>query len=363
MRKFITFTILIAILIIPIADAQQFIVRTVYFQPTDVANPTPSEIIDLLVETQDFYRSEMQRHGYGPKTFTLETTPDGYVGFHHKKGKYTADHYLRDTYNRVTSELPFHFTRTSDALDNILVIIVGGISQLSTGDRAFGGYYPGDHIGGVAIFSGEVLTFKILAHEIGHTFGLNHTNDPNSDAIMWNGSKHVLDYEARWLDRHPFFNETHNRNQTPQIVEVLPISAIGDDVLRFKIISESNNELYQVQLTRLLAPNRLDILIGVAEIEGHSTTIKVDVDRRDLRDGDGVGIQIMDIHGNRTRQTIDAITLPLPIVVDINADGVVNIQDLVLVASRLGDMWEGAEDVNRDGVVNILDLVLVANAF
>ena len=48
---------------------------------------------------------------------------------------------------------------------------------------------------------------------------------------------------------------------------------------------------------------------------------------------------------------------------DINADGVVNIQDLVLVAARLGEMWDGKEDVNRDGVVNILDLVLVANAF
>ena len=44
-----------------------------------------------------------------------------------------------------------------------------------------------------------------------------------------------------------------------------------------------------------------------------------------------------------------------------DADGVVNIQDLVLVAARLGETWEGAEDVNRDGVVNIQDLVLVAS--
>ena len=48
---------------------------------------------------------------------------------------------------------------------------------------------------------------------------------------------------------------------------------------------------------------------------------------------------------------------------DINSDGVVNIQDLVLVASRLGETWDGKEDVNNDGIVNILDLVLVASAF
>ena len=50
---------------------------------------------------------------------------------------------------------------------------------------------------------------------------------------------------------------------------------------------------------------------------------------------------------------------------DLNADGVVNIQDLVLVASQFGQTGTGqnAEDVNKDGVVNIQDLVLVAGAF
>ena len=45
---------------------------------------------------------------------------------------------------------------------------------------------------------------------------------------------------------------------------------------------------------------------------------------------------------------------------DVNGDGIVNILDLVAVASGLGT---DAPDVNADGVVNILDLVAVANAF
>ena len=345
------------------ADAQQFIVRTVYFQPTDAPAPSNSKIVRLLIQSQDFYRAEMERHGYGTKTFKLETTPDGYVGFHHVRGKHNASHYLADTYNRIKSELHPTLTLPRYARDNVLVIIVSGIKILNTGDKAYGGYYLGDNTGGFVIIVNDVLNFENLAHEIGHTFGLNHTNDPDPDAIMYTGSKYLLDYEARWLDRHPFFNDTHIRNGVPLVVESLPIIAIGTDKLRFKFVAESKTGFYQAQLTRLKSQSRWDILIGNVEVEGHATTIQLDVDRIDLRNGDGVGIQIMDIYGNKTRETVDNIILPLPITVDINADGVVNIQDLVLVAARLGEMWEGAEDVNRDGVVNILDLVLVANAF
>ena len=48
---------------------------------------------------------------------------------------------------------------------------------------------------------------------------------------------------------------------------------------------------------------------------------------------------------------------------DINDDGVVNIQDLVLVAGQFGQSGQNSADVNKDGVVNIQDLVLVAGAF
>ena len=54
-------------------------------------------------------------------------------------------------------------------------------------------------------------------------------------------------------------------------------------------------------------------------------------------------------------------TVPLP--ADVNEDGIVNIQDLVLVASSFGQTGENAADVNGDGIVNIQDLVLVAGAF
>ena len=56
------------------------------------------------------------------------------------------------------------------------------------------------------------------------------------------------------------------------------------------------------------------------------------------------------------------VTAPAKLAGDVNSDGVVNIQDLVLVASNFGQTGATAADVNGDGVVNITDLVKVAGA-
>ena len=339
------------------ADAQQFIVRTVYFQPTDAPEPSNSQIVRLLIESQDFYRDEMDRHGYGTKTFKLETTPDGYVGFHHIRGKHKSDYYHTDTFNRVKPELPSYLAHHPATQDNALVLIVGGLDTLDNGvgGIAYAWQFAGNRTGGIALISGNDLFFRLIAHEIGHTFGLHHTDVEGAMMGAW--ADFLLDYEARWLDRHHFFNDTHIRTDIPRFIEIKPPQAIGQDVVRFNIVAESKSGLYQAQMMRV----RDRIIIGTAEAEGEKATISIDVEREYIVNYDDAIVQIMDIHGNQWITSIDKIILPLPVIVDINADGVVNIQDLILVASRLGEMWEGAEDVNRDGVVNIQDLVLVAS--
>ena len=357
MRKRIAFIFLLVLIVVGSADAQQFIVRTVYFQPTDAPQPSNSQIVRLLIESQDFYRNEMDRHGYGQKTFTHETTAEGHIGFHHIRGKHKTDYYHTDTFKRVKPELPSYLAHHPLSKNNSLVLIVGGLDTLDNNVVGVGyaWHFAGNITGGIALIAGKDLFFRLIAHEIGHTFGLQHTDVEG--ALMGTGEDMLLDYETRWLDRHYFFNETHTRNSIPRFVESKPIQAIGDDTVRFNVVAESVSGLYQVQIYRA----RNGLIIGTAEAEGESATIAVDVEREYLTDGDSVTIQIMDIHGNHTFKLINNITLPLPIIVDINADGVVNIQDLVLVAARLGEIWEGAEDVNSDGVVNILDLVQVAS--
>ena len=52
------------------------------------------------------------------------------------------------------------------------------------------------------------------------------------------------------------------------------------------------------------------------------------------------------------------VTEPPQLVGDVNNDGVVNIQDLVLVGANFGKTGENPAVVNGDGVVNIVDLVV-----
>ena len=64
-----------------------------------------------------------------------------------------------------------------------------------------------------------------------------------------------------------------------------------------------------------------------------------------------------------TVRNIQPVEVVVPLAEDVNTDGVINIQDLVLVASNYGNRGKNNADVNGDGVINILDLVLVAGAF
>ena len=75
-------------------------------------------------------------------------------------------------------------------------------------------------------------------------------------------------------------------------------------------------------------------------------------------------VLLTDSGGVSSRPRVESaeITKPTQLPMDVNRDGVVNIQDMVLVAANFGKRGENAADVNKDKVVNIVDLTLVAGA-
>ena len=101
---------------------------------------------------------------------------------------------------------------------------------------------------------------------------------------------------------------------------------------------------------------------NIATLEGHTNrvwSVSFSPDGTTLASGSSDGTSILwDMSSY-----ITPITPPESLTGDVNQDGVVNIQDLVLVASNFGKTGQNAADVNGDGVVNIQDLVLVAAAF
>ena len=76
-----------------------------------------------------------------------------------------------------------------------------------------------------------------------------------------------------------------------------------------------------------------------------------------------VEVSATGIEGTVTFHAISDTESP-PITADVNSDGSVNILDLILIASKLGNAGTNlAADVSGDGVVNILDLILAAGMF
>ena len=80
-------------------------------------------------------------------------------------------------------------------------------------------------------------------------------------------------------------------------------------------------------------------------------------------------LYLVDSDGQRWEATTQNGTVTLPpepaeaIVGDIDRNGVVNMQDLVIVNARFGQRGQNSADLNGDGLVDIVDLVLVAGAF
>ena len=77
-------------------------------------------------------------------------------------------------------------------------------------------------------------------------------------------------------------------------------------------------------------------------------------------------VYIVDRDGVRWEVEVNGAIVAEPqhdIVGDINRDGIVNVQDLILVSNLFGRRGEHRADVNNDGVIDIADLVIVANAF
>ena len=113
----------------------EFIVHTIYFQPTDAPPLAKMEkrVSDYSLLSQDLYMREMNRHGFDEKTYRLEKTDIGNVRVHLVKGNNIAAHYLTDTVNRVFAELPNKFnpdTAPWHKLDTIRVIVVGGLTLI-----------------------------------------------------------------------------------------------------------------------------------------------------------------------------------------------------------------------------------------
>lgn len=293
------FVIILLFFVICSHATAEFIVHTIYFQPVGAPPIAEMEkrISDYSLLSQNFYMNEMNRHGFGEKTYRLENTDAGTVRIHLVKGNRDVNYYLTDTVNRVFAELPNQFnpdTAPWHKQDTIRVIVVGGIRHINNWAVGVGWPRHSGRYGGSCVLAGGSPQFNqhYIAHEIGHCFGLYHREGCDL-CLMGPGNTELAHYEARWLDKHYHFNAIVNNFTFPKPMDnTLILKNIGDDDIQFQLDVQSDIGLHQAMLFR-----QHDItVIGFDYLNGKNRDVII-IDAKRHRWANIV-LQIMDTRGN-----------------------------------------------------------------
>ena len=272
----------------------RFEVRIVQFQPTD-APPEKFDILELVKEAQEFYRNEMQRHGYGPKTFKVEKIA-GEFRVHTANGKRPIKHYTTGTIEKVIQDLPNELKRQN----NIYIIVINGLREIKSSNDIASGIARSAHC---SDFRGEIclagsnpaLDFGTVVYGLGITFGLrNNIFNPNAimQATLKDGQVEFSDHEARWLDKSHYFNPPHPIDPPPEMKAVHPV-IVGRETIRIRVDLTSHNELHQA-----FAMKHWKDVIAYDFLSDTEDTAHFQIEKNLLKNVPFIDMLVMDIKGN-----------------------------------------------------------------
>ena len=295
---------------------EPYTVRLIYFLPSG-REPRPNIDADmdaLIKVVQEGYARNMERHGFGGKTFRFETDTTGKAVVHHVNGQFTAAYYEPETSNKVMKEIREQF----DLSKNIYLIVVDS-GYLIDG-------YPGVAPGGAAIINSIEKDLSIydylVSHELRHTFGLSH--DFRVDARGF--TPDISKCTAEFLDVHRYFNAPRQspnllRNTTTQMFPPSLISPPNTIRLRFEVADPDG--LHQARLhTPIVNVGSIPIgdFLACKRLTGTNNTVEF-VTTALPQKTKSVRLQMIDIHGNISwseSYPIDVTSLlPSPEVVSI----------------------------------------------
>ena len=286
------------------ADAGS-IVRIVYFLPSDrPPQPDIEEKLDRLIkDVQTFYAEQMEAHGFGRKTFQIETDATGKVVVHHIKGR-LSDAYYHNISERCHQEIGERYDMSKTFLLTTLDI---STELINNSDCGIGG---GGTASGTALMpaSGGCFAgnwgFITAAHELGHAFGLQHDFRNSAYLMSYGTNRTQLSYcAAEWLDTHRAFNlDRSPLNAETTHIEMLPPSlAAPPNAIRLRFEVTDADGLHQVQL---LTPTLTGPAEGFSELLNFktlngSTNTTVEFVTTDLKPNNKfVSMQAIDVHGN-----------------------------------------------------------------
>ena len=178
-------------------------VRLFYFLPND--RPFRREVVqrikDDIRNIQAFYGEQMEAHGFGYKTFRFETDEDGEPLVHRVDGQHPDSHYLDPTWALVPE-----IEQLFDLSKSISVFVIDNSTNRIDGTEAGSAAWSSKQSG--ALLVGGDFPWDLLAHELGHTFGMGHDfRDEQFIMSFGLGERRVLSAcSAGFLAVHPYFN-------------------------------------------------------------------------------------------------------------------------------------------------------------
>ena len=217
------------------------VIVPIYFLPTNRQPQTdiPDKIDQMLKDVQSFFADEMERHGYGRKSFEFEKNSDDSAKVYLFEGKTTDKYYQVSAISKAKKEISQHFT----AKNNILFIIVdksqedksqevkpneirktpAEIKRISaTIDRLafqFQGSVFRQQVGEIVLDKSlDSYSKDAIILEFAKIFGLNRDYRNPSYLMSYSDhqSKHLSKSSATWLNKCKFFNpvETYFDDKT-----------------------------------------------------------------------------------------------------------------------------------------------------
>ena len=277
------------------------VVRFIYFVPRDrIPQKDITTRIDTVVkEVQQFYAEQLEYYGHGRKTFTLETDAGGKALVHQVVGRFNDEYYREGTWTKIQNEI-------GPTDDKYVNVVIAEISELI--DHRYcglGAFWTG---GGRALVLERCMSMGVIAHELGHAFGLEHDFRSDND-IMSFGFKHPLRISkcaAKWLDGHRFFNPDQTEFNEPTTIEMFtPLANPPRGViLRFKI--DDADGLHHSQLLGPTAPNDPSDGIKLYDcklLSAENEMIEFIIPELPADAGTGVTLRVVDTEGNFSQST------------------------------------------------------------
>ncbi len=237
---------------------QPEMVRLIYFLPSDrPARPDRVTALRQLVrDTQQFHADEMERHGFGRKTFRVETDEAGEVLVHHIVSEFNEQYYHKQPSREVWNEIVWDKIREQFyAPQHVYLVAIDVNHQLI---EWCGGGDPVWIDGGLEIImpaSGHCFNIGLVAHELGHSFGLAHDFRDDAHVMSYGAIRNELSScAAEWLNASRFLNASQSVSNTPiQInnnttVKMLPPIETPPNAMRLRFEVKDPDGLHQAQL-------------------------------------------------------------------------------------------------------------------